>query len=312
MSQLAIIIPAYKDTYLNETLQSLVRQTDPDFTVYVGDDCSPHDLQSIVRPYASRLHIVYHRFAQNLGGTDLVAHWERCLQLMDREEFFCLFSDDDVLQPTCVERLRQTWQSCLPADVYHFDLDIIGADSRLLRHCPAFAPLLPADDFIRLLYTYQIDARMPEFVFRTEAFRQAGGFVRFDLAYRADNAVVLAVARNRGIRTVPEARVCWRDSGANVSSSTDSALHLRRVMASIDFFNWLEARYAHWHTPCPLSVETRRRQLLAELDALAGQVAWPVLRAALWRIGLLRRNPYLYVRSLLHLHKKYTRQKRRQ
>lgn len=48
MKRLAIIIPAYKENFLFETLQSLANQTNKDFNVYVGDDCSPYDLQSIV------------------------------------------------------------------------------------------------------------------------------------------------------------------------------------------------------------------------------------------------------------------------
>ena len=51
MKSLAIIIPAYKDTYLRETLDSLVSQTINDFVVYIGDDCSPYNLKSIVNEY---------------------------------------------------------------------------------------------------------------------------------------------------------------------------------------------------------------------------------------------------------------------
>ena len=36
---LAIIIPAYKGAYLKRTLDSLVQQTNKNFSVYIGDDC---------------------------------------------------------------------------------------------------------------------------------------------------------------------------------------------------------------------------------------------------------------------------------
>jgi len=35
---LAIVIPYYKRTFFEETLQSLAKQTDKRFVVYVGDD----------------------------------------------------------------------------------------------------------------------------------------------------------------------------------------------------------------------------------------------------------------------------------
>ena len=59
MKRLAIIIPAYKENFLFETLQSLANQTNKDFNVYVGDDCSPYDLQSIVSRFEDRLDIHY-------------------------------------------------------------------------------------------------------------------------------------------------------------------------------------------------------------------------------------------------------------
>lgn len=310
MSELAIIIPAYKDAYLDQTLCSLAGQTDKDFTVYIGDDCSPFPLESIVDKYRGKLEIVYERFPDNRGGTDLVAQWERCLALMGDEEFFCLFSDDDVMQPACVERLREAWK-CHPGfDVYHFDLDIMDAGGQLKQHCAAFPLTMSADSFIHELYSYRIDARMPEFVFRTRKFREAGGFVRFDLAYRSDNATVLAVAKDKGICTVQGARVVWRDSGVNVSSSQNPALRLRRVVASISFFNWMESYYALRHEPCALTKEHRRRQLLAELEALSDCTPLSDLLSLLRRIHILRRNPYLYVRSLLHLRKRYKQRRK--
>jgi glycosyltransferase involved in cell wall biosynthesis len=49
MNKLAIIIPAYKITFLDEALNSIANQTCLDFTVYIGDDASPHNIESIVK-----------------------------------------------------------------------------------------------------------------------------------------------------------------------------------------------------------------------------------------------------------------------
>ena len=77
--ELAIIIPAYKGRFLGAALDSLARQSCMDFTVYVGDDCSPEDIGEIVSKYAGSIDIVYRKFEDNLGGTDLSAHWERAM-----------------------------------------------------------------------------------------------------------------------------------------------------------------------------------------------------------------------------------------
>lgn len=41
MKKLAIIIPAYKPRFLQETLDSIAKQNNHEFTVYIGDDASP-------------------------------------------------------------------------------------------------------------------------------------------------------------------------------------------------------------------------------------------------------------------------------
>lgn len=117
--KLAIIIPAYKEEFLAETLESLANQTNMDFNVYVGDDCSPFDLGKIVDSFQDKLSVSYTRFSNNLGKTNLIAHWNRCLDLLQAEEYFCLFSDDDVMESRCVEAFYQSLETSLLFDVYH-------------------------------------------------------------------------------------------------------------------------------------------------------------------------------------------------
>lgn len=71
-NNLAIVIPAYKDAYLDKTLNSLSQQTDKNFVVYIGDDNSPYELEKIVNKYLEKLNITYRRFDTNSGGTNLV------------------------------------------------------------------------------------------------------------------------------------------------------------------------------------------------------------------------------------------------
>ena len=59
MKKLAIVIPAYKDLFLEDTLTSIANQTCKNFTLYVGDDNSPHDLYKIVRMFEQKIDIVY-------------------------------------------------------------------------------------------------------------------------------------------------------------------------------------------------------------------------------------------------------------
>lgn len=291
MTRLAIIIPAYKTEFLSETLDSLSRQTCKQFKVYIGDDCSPNDVQSIVNRYSDRLPIVYRRFDTNLGGRDLIAQWERCLDMTDGEEFFCMFSDDDVMMPQNVELFYRVLDEKEITDVYHFDIDIVNRDLKPIRRRRDYPECLTASQFFRLLYMGKIDARMPEFVFRREAFDSNGGFVRFDLAFRSDNATVMVNSRHKPILTVKGSRVLWRDSGVNVSSKGNTELNERRVMASIDFFNWLDGFFNDEGVDFPLPLVPRIKTYVRELLLLYPQRKKPELHQLMEKIDFFRLNP---------------------
>ena len=109
-NNLAIVIPAYKATFLAAALDSIAAQTCKDFTLYIGDDHSPNNLEEIVGRYREKINLVYKRFDNNLGGKDLVAQWERCIDMTQDEEWLWLFSDDDVMEPSCVENFYRVYK----------------------------------------------------------------------------------------------------------------------------------------------------------------------------------------------------------
>ena len=137
-ASLAIILPAYKGRFLSETLDSVAAQTCRDFVLYIGDDASPDALQEIVRPYESRLPLVYHRFDRNLGRTDLAGHWERCIALSD-EPLVWLFSDDDLMPPDGVARVLEAARTRgMKRGLFRFPLEVIHGDGTVKFHA---APL---------------------------------------------------------------------------------------------------------------------------------------------------------------------------
>ena len=125
---LAIVIPAYKESFLAAALDSIAAQTCQDFTLYIGDDCSPYDLKSIVDRYRDKIHLVYKRFDTNMGGKDLVAQWERCVDMNQGENWIWLFSDDDVMEPNCVEEFYKYIQRKPNAKLLHYNIKPIDGE----------------------------------------------------------------------------------------------------------------------------------------------------------------------------------------
>lgn len=245
MDSLAIIIPVYKKSFLVETLESIANQTNKNFNLYICNDNSPYDIDEIVDDFKKKynLSLEYIKFKENLGGKDLVAHWERCVEQTKDESLIWLFSDDDVLEPDCVESLFETVNRVPYVDVFRFNLSIINGKSNIIKHCRNYPDMLSSEDFFALLYSGKIDARMPEFVFRRKRYDESGGYVSFDLAWRSDNATVIRMSALNGIMTIPKSRVLWRISDDNISAKNNLDLRRRKDLSTISFFNWIDSYF---------------------------------------------------------------------
>lgn len=235
---LAIVIPAYRGRYLARTLESLASQTNGNFRVYVGDDASPEDLRGICESFRGRLDLQYVRFDENLGGRDLVAQWKRCVEL-SHEDWVWLFSDDDLMQPDCVDAFLKTSRKGL--DLLHFNVDVIDADGNIIESCD-FPRRLSASRFVRGRLLKGLRSYAVEYVFRRSAYEAAGGFVPFDLAWNSDDASWLSISAGRPICSISGPRVQWRRSGSNISSTADSATVRRKLDASLEYLAWLRKR----------------------------------------------------------------------
>lgn len=295
-NKLAIVIPAYKDLFLDQTLDSLAHQTCQKFTVYIGDDNSPYHLKDIVDKYIGKLDIVYHHFQENVGRRSLIEQWHRCVKLIRDEEFFCLFSDDDLMESNTVECFYNTLNlGHDDYDVYHFDINIIDSEGKLLKECNKYPSLLSPCQFFFLIYTGKIDARIPEFIFRTSHFWLQGGYVDFDLGYTSDNATVMICAERKNIYSISDTKVLWRDSGVNLSSDQDLNLAQRRTRALIHFFNWTDAYFERIGQAYPFTLKRKVKLVTRYLVKLYPTVNFNDLCHELKLFNSLSSNSILYL-----------------
>lgn len=99
---LEVIIPAYncEDT-LRRTLDSLVAQTNGDFTVLLVDDCSTQDIATIVNSYVDKLSIRYIRNETNVGcGMTRQRGMDET-----KADYITFLDSDDILLPGAID----TW-----------------------------------------------------------------------------------------------------------------------------------------------------------------------------------------------------------
>lgn len=240
---LAVIIPAYKGRFLEAALDSLARQSCKDFSVYVGDDCSPEDIRGTVSKHAAVMDIVYRRFEHNLGGTDLAAHWERCIE-MSSEPYILLFSDDDILPYDAVERFRKVLKKYPEGDFFRMQLALVDEDGSMLRCNPPLAEgRTDAAVMLRDKLSGRISSATCEHIFSKALYRKCGGFVHFPHAWCSDDATWFRMAKlSGGAISIPGLPALWRNvSGNNISNSRE--YDLEKEAATAGFITHLYENY---------------------------------------------------------------------
>lgn len=215
---LAIIIPYYKTTFFEETLQSLANQTDKRFKVYIGDDSSPENPLVLLNGYKDKFEFIYHRFEENLGGISLAEQWDRCIALTAGEEWVMILGDDDSLSPTCI------------ADFYTHLTEIT------VNHCNVVRYATSLNDAVQqktsTLYTHPVLERatdffyrriknftrssLSEYVFRREVYEKYN-FHNYDLAWHADDRAWLEFSRFGFIYTINSSHLNIGMSAENIS-----------------------------------------------------------------------------------------------
>ncbi len=247
-NRLAIVIPAYKGKFLTETLDSIARQDCMSFTLYIGDDCSPDDIGSIAEKYRDRINIIYRRFPENLGKTDLLAHWERCIA-MTSEPYIHFFSDDDILPPDAVSRALEHVNKFPDREFFRFSLDTIDENSAVSHSNPPFGSAIStAEELLTDKLACRRTSAAIEYVFSRKLYDRTGGFVRFPLAWCSDDATWYRMAKENGIVNIPGKAVCWRNAdGCNISNS--NRYDKEKLDATVLFLRWLDVNWDAKRTP---------------------------------------------------------------
>lgn len=218
----SFLLPAYKGQHLAESIESILKQTFTDFELVIVNDCSPDDIDGIISSYDD-YRIRYYRNESNIGGKNLVAQWNRCLDLA-RGEWTVMASDDDIYDPKFLEeliRLTTKWPSCI---VFHSNVKCIDDNGELIK---INVPFEEHENMISYAYMHDVLKRwhsMPEWMIRTSDLRKIGGFIDFPTATWSDVATIYVLAQENGIVCCNKPLMSSRNNGKNISFSPNSAI----------------------------------------------------------------------------------------
>lgn len=213
---LAIIIPYYKLAFFRETVQSLAAQTDQRFHLYIGNDASPEDPQDLLSEFTGKINFTYKRFDENWGGKSLTKQWERCIDMMQDEEWFMILGDDDVLSETVVKDFYANWREIDEnSNVVRFSTVVIDADGEIISEIYTHDRLQSAvESYIDKLNGVKRSS-LSEYIFRRNVYEKYH-FLDVPFAWGSDDYAVIQFSENKPIYSL-ESLVNVRISNFNIT-----------------------------------------------------------------------------------------------
>lgn len=261
-NKLAIVIPAYKADFLKETLDSIKRQADQRFRLYIFDDASPFKIKNIIEDSNLTGDVVYHRFDENMGQYSIVNQWKRCISSVEDEEWIWLFSDDDLMDPNCVGSFYNALDNHPDSIAFRFNTDKIADHGELIRE-NRFLNEFNAVSFLNQKLTYNQESYVVETIFSREIYHKIGGIPDLPMAWASDDLFTVKLALSGDIQVIEDALVYWRYSDKNISGSVDKKSAILKLKASRYFVNWIYKNHHHLQglKPDDLAIKWYIRQI---------------------------------------------------
>lgn len=245
---LAIVIPYYKISFFEETLRSLANQSNKNFKVYIGDDCSPIDPSELIRNYSGKIDLVYKRFSENLGNFSLTRHWERCVAMNEDEEWLMILGDDDHLSENYVEEFYKNLHFIKQNQIYviRSATIITYEESGLNTPKHEHPDLEEVTEFFFRRIQKSLYSSLSEFIFSMDSYKKFG-FKELPMGWCADIIAWFEYSERKPVFGMNSAVAYIRQSSENISRKgfKDSLKH----RANLLMFRYIIKNYLDWFPP---------------------------------------------------------------
>lgn len=223
----SITIPAFKQKYLYEAIESCLAQTYKDFELIIVDDASPEDLKSVVDKFHDD-RIRYYRNKKNCGALNVVDNWNICLGYVQGDYVICM-GDDDRLLPNCLEEYAQLIEAYPEVDVFHGWTEIIDEESKSID----INEPRPLKESVYSLMYYRLKGRQQyigDFLYKTETLRKNGGYYYLPLAWGSDDITAYIAAASHGIVNSQNVLFQYRKNRYTISKSSNCKIQIQSFL----------------------------------------------------------------------------------
>jgi len=213
----SITIPAYKQRYLYEAIESCLAQTYKDFELIIVDDASPEDLKSVVDRFQDS-RIRYYRNEKNCGALHVVDNWNICLGYTKGDYVICM-GDDDRLLPNSLEEYSKLIDKYPDLDIYHGMTEIIDENGNVTNMQEA----RPEREGMYSMISGRLrNSRLQyigDWLFKRTALEQLNGYVNMPMAWGSDDLTAYTIAKNKGVANTQIPVFQYRISSLTISNS---------------------------------------------------------------------------------------------
>lgn len=193
----SITIPAYKQRFLYEAIESCLAQTYKNFELIVVDDASPEDLASIVKAFDDS-RIRYYRNEKNCGAIDVVDNWNICLSHAQGEYIICM-GDDDCLLPCCLEEYARMIKERPEIGLLHGWTEVIDEQSQVTMVTVPRPQWESAYSIAWNRWKHRHQQYIGDWCFSTKWLRAQGGYFKLPLAWGSDDITAIIGALKNGV-----------------------------------------------------------------------------------------------------------------
>lgn len=279
----SITIPAFKQKYLYEAIESCLAQTFKDFELIIVDDASPEDLKSVVDRFQDS-RIRYYRNEKNCGALHVVDNWNICLGYAKGDYVICM-GDDDCLLPSCLEEYSKLIDKYPDLDIYHGMTEIIDENGNVTNMQEA----RPEREGMYSMISGRLrNSRLQyigDWLFKRTALEQLNGYVNMPMAWGSDDLTAYTIAKNKGVANTQIPVFQYRISSLTISNSG----HYReKAKIQFDVLNQVESLLRKGEGKVEGVEDVYRKAMLDKMSELKRMAVGSYMRSDMRSNGRLK------------------------
>lgn len=231
----SFIMPAYKGMFLYKAIDSILKQSFREFELIIINDASPDNLTEIIGMFHDE-RIKYRINETNIGGKDLIANWNHCIQFA-KNDYIILATDDDMLEPNFLSEAVKLIQKYPKVNIIRSGVKKVNEKDILLDYEFPLKEYMTSREYALFYAKGGTISCISNYIIKRSALNDIGGFISFPHAHYSDDATIFALSYN-GIACIPSNEMNFRVSSINLSNSSDLCLVKEQIKATEQFMGW--------------------------------------------------------------------------